>query len=106
VLKTKGNKLLVKWMGYSDDFNSWIDKKDAMSIGDGVRTVMHQICAQLINKMNSILILILILILNAVCTDLFYGNIQHKNKINLTYYANANLSYYADVFGLKMFIPA
>jgi hypothetical protein len=34
VLKTKGNKLLVKWMGYSDDFNSWIDKKDAMSIGD------------------------------------------------------------------------
>jgi hypothetical protein len=34
VLKTKGNKLLVKWIGYSDDFNSWIDKKDAMSIGD------------------------------------------------------------------------
>jgi hypothetical protein len=34
VLKTKGNKLLVKWMGYSDDFNSWIDKKDAMSIGN------------------------------------------------------------------------
>jgi hypothetical protein len=34
VLKTKGNKLLVKWMGYSDDFNSWIDKKDVMSIGN------------------------------------------------------------------------
>jgi hypothetical protein len=34
VLKTKGNKLFVKWMGYSDDFNSWIDKNDAMSIGD------------------------------------------------------------------------
>jgi hypothetical protein len=34
VLKTKGNKLLVKWMGYSDDFNSWIDKKDVQLIGD------------------------------------------------------------------------
>jgi hypothetical protein len=34
VLKTKGNKLLVKWMGYSDDFNSWIDKKDVQSIGN------------------------------------------------------------------------
>jgi hypothetical protein len=28
VLKTKGDKIFVKWMGYSDDFNSWIDKKD------------------------------------------------------------------------------
>jgi hypothetical protein len=34
VLKTKGNKLLAKWMGYSDDFNSWIDKKDVQLIGD------------------------------------------------------------------------
>jgi hypothetical protein len=34
VLKTKGNKLLVKWMSYSDDFNSWIDRKDVTSIGD------------------------------------------------------------------------
>jgi hypothetical protein len=34
VLQTKGNKLLVKWLGYSDDFNSWIDKKDLISIGD------------------------------------------------------------------------
>jgi hypothetical protein len=34
VLKTKGNKLLVKWMGYSDNFNSWIDKKDVQSIGN------------------------------------------------------------------------
>jgi hypothetical protein len=25
VLKTKCNKLLVKWLGYSNDFNSWID---------------------------------------------------------------------------------
>jgi hypothetical protein len=33
VLKTKGNKIFVKWMGYSDDFNSWIDKKDAIALG-------------------------------------------------------------------------
>ena len=24
----KGDKLYVKWKGYSDSFNSWIDKKD------------------------------------------------------------------------------
>jgi hypothetical protein len=34
VLKTKGNKFLVKRMGYSDDFNLWIDRNDAMSTGD------------------------------------------------------------------------
>ena len=28
VIKTKGNKLYVKWIGYDDSFNSWIDKKD------------------------------------------------------------------------------
>jgi hypothetical protein len=33
VLKTKGNKLLMKWMGYSDDFNSWITKSDVQLIG-------------------------------------------------------------------------
>ena len=27
VLK-KGNKLHVKWKGFDDSFNSWIDKKD------------------------------------------------------------------------------
>ena len=26
VLKTKGNKIFVKWMGYPDKFNSWIYK--------------------------------------------------------------------------------
>jgi hypothetical protein len=31
VLKTKGNKLLVKWLGYSDDFNSWINKEDVVN---------------------------------------------------------------------------
>ena len=27
VLKRKGDKLYVKWKGYSNSFNSWIDKK-------------------------------------------------------------------------------
>ena len=28
VLKKKGNKLYVKWKGYNNSLNSWIDKKD------------------------------------------------------------------------------
>ena len=28
ILKTKGNKLYVKWKGYNNSFNTWIDKKD------------------------------------------------------------------------------
>ena len=28
VIKRKGDKLYVKWKGYDDSFNSWIDKKD------------------------------------------------------------------------------
>ena len=27
-LKKKGDKLYVKWKGYDNSFNSWIDKKD------------------------------------------------------------------------------
>ena len=27
-MKKKGNKLYVKWKGYNDSFNTWIDKKD------------------------------------------------------------------------------
>ena len=27
VLRRKGDKSLVKWMGYSDAFNSWVDSK-------------------------------------------------------------------------------
>ena len=27
VLKRKGNKLYVKWRGYENRFNSWINKK-------------------------------------------------------------------------------
>ena len=27
IIKRKGNKLYVKWKGYDNLFNSWIDKK-------------------------------------------------------------------------------
>ena len=30
VIKKKGNKLYVKWKGYDNSFNSWIDKKDIL----------------------------------------------------------------------------
>ena len=28
VIKKKGDKLFVKWKGYDNSFNSWIDKKE------------------------------------------------------------------------------
>ena len=28
VIKRKGNKLYVKWKGFNNSFNSWIDKND------------------------------------------------------------------------------
>ena len=28
VIRRKGDKLYVKWKGYDNRFNSWIDKKD------------------------------------------------------------------------------
>ena len=28
IIKRKGNKLYVKWKGYNNSFNSWIDGKD------------------------------------------------------------------------------
>ena len=28
VIKKNGEKLYVKWKGYNNSFNSWIDKKD------------------------------------------------------------------------------
>ena len=31
VFKRKGNKLYVKWKGYDNSFNSWIDKEDLIS---------------------------------------------------------------------------
>ena len=32
VIKRKGDKIYVKWEGYDNSFNSWIDKKDLVSI--------------------------------------------------------------------------
>ena len=32
VLKKKGDNLYVKWKGYDNSFNSWIDKKDIVYI--------------------------------------------------------------------------
>ena len=32
VLKRKGDKLYVKWKGYNNRFNSWIDKKDLIRV--------------------------------------------------------------------------
>ena len=31
VFKRKGDKLYVKWKGYDNSFNSWIDKKDLVA---------------------------------------------------------------------------
>ena len=28
ILKTKGNQMYVKWTGYSNNFNSWVNKYD------------------------------------------------------------------------------
>ena len=28
IIKQQGNKSLVKWLGYHDSFNSWVDNKD------------------------------------------------------------------------------
>ena len=32
VLKRQGDKYLVKWMGYSKSFNSWIDTKTIVKL--------------------------------------------------------------------------
>ena len=31
VINKKGDKLIVKWKGYGNLFNSWIDKKDIIT---------------------------------------------------------------------------
>ena len=28
IIKQEGSKSLVKWLGYNDSFNSWVDNKD------------------------------------------------------------------------------
>lgn len=32
VIKRKGNKVLVKWKGYPDEFNSWVDKNELIDL--------------------------------------------------------------------------
>ena len=32
VIRNRGNKILVKWLGYPDSFNSWIDSKDVIKL--------------------------------------------------------------------------
>ena len=32
VIKRRKKKSLVKWKGYSNDFNSWVDNKDIVNI--------------------------------------------------------------------------
>ena len=32
VLKGKGDKMLIKWEGYDNSFNSWINKKDLIRV--------------------------------------------------------------------------
>lgn len=31
-MKRKGNKALVKWKGYSEEFNSWVDKDELIDL--------------------------------------------------------------------------
>jgi len=32
VIRRKGHKSLVKWVGYKDEFNSWVDNKDLVKL--------------------------------------------------------------------------
>jgi len=32
VIRRKGDKSLVKWVGYSDEFSSWVDNKDLVKL--------------------------------------------------------------------------
>ena len=38
VIKRKGDKIYVKWKGYDNSFNSWINKKDLIKL---VNTFHH-----------------------------------------------------------------
>ena len=33
IIRQQGNKSLVKWLGYNDSFNSWVDSKTVVEIG-------------------------------------------------------------------------
>ena len=44
VIKRKGDKLYVKWKGYDNSFNSWIDKKDLVYYCTCLKTRFHLTC--------------------------------------------------------------
>ena len=33
IIRQQGNKSLVKWLGYNDSFNSWLDNKTVVGMG-------------------------------------------------------------------------
>ena len=33
IIRQQGNKSLVKWLGYNDSFNSWVDSKTVVRMG-------------------------------------------------------------------------
>ena len=49
VIKRKGNKSYVKWKGYNNSFNSWIDEKDRIK---RVNTFHHIEVLEVILKLN------------------------------------------------------
>ena len=51
VIKRKGNKSYVKWKGYNNSFNSWIDEKDLIK---RVNTFPHIEVLEVILKLNYI----------------------------------------------------
>ena len=51
MIKKKGNKLYVKWKGYDNSFNSWIDKKD-MSYVPTYSEVKEEIVSVTLNLSN------------------------------------------------------
>ena len=43
VTKTKGDKLYVKWKGYNNSLNSWINKKDPVKKRGRVNTFLSSL---------------------------------------------------------------
>ena len=41
VLKTKGNQMYVKWRGYSNNFNSWVNKYDIKNIYEKTMSLIY-----------------------------------------------------------------
>ena len=41
ILKTKGNQIYVKWRGYSNNFNSWVNKSDIKNIYEKIMSLIY-----------------------------------------------------------------